>query len=75
MDSVSLENGSNARTTKQRTADKTKTKSGRTKKTGAAADGGNGQKIATQVSNLYPMAVLSYFRVYFSTAKGCNVSE
>ena len=51
VDNESLEDGDNAKTTKQRPADKTKTRAGRTKKMGttiAAADGG--RKTATQVS-------------------------
>ena len=52
MDSESLqEDGSNTKTTKQRPADKTKTKAGRTKKAGAAegGGGGGGKKTAAQV--------------------------
>ena len=50
-DSETLEDGSNTKTTiKQRPADKTKTKAGRTKKAGVTVGSGGGQKRAAQVS-------------------------
>ena len=49
-DSETLEDGSNTKTTKQRPADKTKTKAGRTKKAGVTMGSGGGQKKAAQVS-------------------------
>ena len=51
MDSVSFEGGNNAKTTKQRPADKTKSKADRTKKVvSATAAGGSGGESAAQVS-------------------------
>lgn len=53
-DSESLEDGSNTKTTKQRSAaDKPKTKVGRAKKAGVTKGNGVGQKRAAQVSSLY----------------------
>ena len=56
-DSESLEDGSNTKTTKQRSvADKPKTKAGRAKKAGVTEGSGGGQKRSAQVS-LYTLYI------------------
>ena len=79
VDSESLEDGSNTKTSKQRPADKTKTKAGRTKKAGSGAgvaEGSCWQKRAAHVSLVKHDIVSNDLVLLVSfTIKACSVNE